>query len=70
MDHALNAGYADQSHMLRDYRELAGLTPARTSASGDSARLQALTIGANALLPRLLPGVTPAHSAVSDFSKT
>ena len=69
-EHALDAGYSDQSHMLRDYRELVGLTPARTSASGDSARLQALTIGANALLPRLLPGVTPAHSAVSDFSKT
>ena len=65
-EHALNAGYSDQSHMLRDYRDLAGITPARAAGGGQKAGLHALHIGANALVPRLLPGV----SAVSDLSNT
>ena len=66
VEHALDAGYSDQSHMLRDYRALAGLSPARASAVGDGENLQALAIGANSLAPRLLPGLV----AVSDFSNT
>ena len=65
-EHALDAGYSDQSHMLRDYRDLAGITPARAAGGGQKAGLHALHIGANALVPRLLPGV----GAVSDLSNT
>jgi AraC-like DNA-binding protein len=63
-EHALDAGYSDQSHMSREYRNLAGLTPARASAASSIDRLQPLSIGANKLVQRFLPGA----ASMSDFS--
>lgn len=63
-EHALGAGYSDQSHMLRDYRQLAGLTPVRASSTSSGQGLQILKVSSQVLLPRVLTGLR----SVSDLS--
>lgn len=63
-EHALGAGYSDQSHMLRDYRQLAGLTPVRASSTPGGQDLQILKVSSHVLLPRVLSGLSP----LSDLS--
>lgn len=53
-EHALDAGYADQPHLLKDYRELAGVRPPRPSPTGVQSPWQPLKVGAEVLAPRLI----------------
>lgn len=45
-DHALDAGYSDQAHLAREYRDLAGLAPTRGHG------VEGLQLSAQAIAPR------------------
>ncbi len=59
-EHALEHGFFDQSHCLREYRDLAGALPGRSKTATD--RERALQLGANQLVPLM--------RSVTDLSKT
>ncbi len=52
--HALESDFFDQSHWLRECRDLAGVAPARELGQGRAHRLDALRLGAATLAPRWL----------------
>jgi AraC-like DNA-binding protein len=67
-DHALDAGYCDQAHLLKDYRELAGVAPRRDASAQGGSRLRVLQLGAGDLAPRVVGGTEVP--TLSEISKT
>ena len=49
-EHALDAGFSDQAHLAREYRQLAGLPPSRGQG------VEGLQLSAHALAPRFFGG--------------